>query len=200
MAVRTILSGTVFLDLAMIRYCPYCGQLVEACIPPGDERLRAVCKACGYIHYENPRLVLGAILEWEGKILLCRRAIAPRMGMWTLPAGFMENGESMLEAALRETKEEARAEMEAAELFAFIDVPGVSQVHVFYRGKLVAGQHLPGEESLETALFPESEIPWDDLAFPTVSSCLKYYFADRQKGVFTCHQTTLTGWRLDAAD
>ncbi|MCL2021982.1 MAG: NUDIX hydrolase [Betaproteobacteria bacterium] len=181
-----------------MRYCPYCGQQVEARIPLGDERLRAVCKICGYVHYENPRLVLGAIIEWEGRILLCRRAIQPRMGLWTLPAGFMENGESSLEAAARETREEAQAEIEDAELFAFIDVPGIDQAHVFYRAKLVAGQHAPGEESLETALFAEAEIPWQDLAFPTISYCLEHYFADRRTGVFRCHQITLTGWKRQA--
>ncbi|MCL2075128.1 MAG: NUDIX hydrolase [Betaproteobacteria bacterium] len=179
----------------MIRYCPYCGQQVEARVPTGDDRLRAVCDTCGYIHYENPRLVLGAVAEWEGRILLCRRAIEPRMGLWTLPAGFMENGESSLEAAARETREEAQAEIEAAELFALIDVPGIDQVHVFYRARLVAGKHAPGSESLETRLFSEIDIPWQDLAFPTNACCLELYFADRQKGVFRCHQTTLTGWK-----
>jgi ADP-ribose pyrophosphatase YjhB (NUDIX family) len=182
----------------MIRYCPQCGERVGARIPVGDTLPRAVCDACGYIHYENPRLVLGAVVEWEGRILLCRRAIEPRLGLWTLPAGFMENGESSLEAAARETREEALAEIEEAELFAFMDVPGVDQVHVFYRAKLVAGRHAPGAESLETALFFEAEIPWQELAFPTISCCLERYFADRRAGAFRWHRLTLTGWHWQA--
>jgi ADP-ribose pyrophosphatase YjhB (NUDIX family) len=175
----------------MIHYCPQCGQPVRRRVPAGDNRPRDVCDACGYIHYENPRLVLGAIVEWQGCILLCRRAIEPRAGFWTLPAGFMENGESTQAAAARETLEEACAHVEQMRLFALIDVPRIDQVHVFYRALLVDGRHAPGEESLETTLLAEAEIPWAQLAFSTVRLALEHYFADRRAGAFGQHQLVL---------
>jgi ADP-ribose pyrophosphatase YjhB (NUDIX family) len=175
----------------MINFCPQCGQPVRQRVPTGDNRLRGVCDACGHIHYENPRLVLGAIIEWQGRVLLCRRAIEPRAGFWTLPAGFMENGESTQAAAARETLEEACARIEDSRLFALIDVPRIDQVHIFYRGALVDGQHAPGEESLDTMLFAESEIPWSRLAFRTVRLALEHYFADRRAGAFRQHQLAL---------
>jgi ADP-ribose pyrophosphatase YjhB (NUDIX family) len=175
----------------MILFCPQCGQPARQCVPTGDNRQRSVCDACGYIHYENPRLVLGAVIEWQGKILLCRRAIEPRAGRWTLPAGFMENGESTEEAAARESWEEAHARIDQAELFALIDVPGIDQVHIFYRGLLRSGLHAPGEESLETALFSEAHIPWAQLAFQTVRLTLEHYFKDRRVGAFGQHRLLL---------
>ncbi len=175
----------------MIRYCTQCGQRAEPRIPPGDHLPRSVCTACGHIHYENPRLVLGCIAEWEGRILLCRRAIEPRLGYWTLPAGFMENAESTLEAALRETREEACATVLSGSLFALVDVPHINQVHLFYRGQLQDGMHGAGQESLETALFGEADIPWDSLAFRSVRFCLERYFADRRLGRFGMHQQVL---------
>jgi ADP-ribose pyrophosphatase YjhB (NUDIX family) len=178
-------------NFAMIHYCPQCGNPVNARVPAGDNRLRAICDACGHIHYENPKLVLGCVAEWQGRVLLCRRAIEPRAGFWTLPAGFMENGESTQAAATRETEEEARAQVNIDNLFALIDIPQISQVHLFYRGVLENGQHAPGEESLETALFPEAEIPWDTLAFRSVRFCLEYYFDDRRRGIFGVHRHTL---------
>lgn len=175
----------------MIYYCPQCGKPVSQRIPAGDNRLRNVCDACGHIHYENPRMVLGAIAEWQGRILLCRRAIEPRAGFWTLPAGFMENGESTQAAAARETREEACAQVEQTRLFALIDVPQIDQTHIFYRGVLAGGKHAPGEESLETALFHEDEIPWSQLAFRTVRLALEHYFSDRRAGAFGQHQLVL---------
>ncbi|GHT95003.1 ADP-ribose pyrophosphatase [Betaproteobacteria bacterium] len=175
----------------MIYFCSQCGKPVRQRVPAGDNRLRHVCDACGHIHYENPRLVLGAIVEWQGRVLLCRRAIEPRAGCWTLPAGFMENGESTQAAAARETLEEACAHVEHSRLFALIDVPQIDQVHVFYRGALAGGKHAPGEESLETALFVEEQIPWSQLAFRTVRLALEHYFADRRAGVFGQHQLIL---------
>jgi ADP-ribose pyrophosphatase YjhB (NUDIX family) len=175
----------------MIHYCPQCGKPVSARVPAGDNRPRAVCDACGYIHYENPKLVVGCIAEWQGRVLLCRRAIEPRAGLWTLPAGFMENEESTLTAAKRETEEEACASPHIADLFALVDIPQISQVHLFYRGVLENGQHTPGEESLETALFSEAEIPWEALAFRSVSFCLQHYFDDRRRGVFGMHRQVL---------
>jgi ADP-ribose pyrophosphatase YjhB (NUDIX family) len=175
----------------MIYFCPQCGKPVSQRVPTGDNRLRHVCDACGYIHYENPRLVLGAIAEWQERLLLCRRAIEPRAGFWTLPAGFMENGESTQAAAARETLEEACARVEHSRLFALIDVPQINQVHIFYRGALAGGEHAPGEESLETALFAEDEIPWSQLAFLTVRLALEHYFTDRRAGTFGQHQLIL---------
>lgn len=175
----------------MIHYCCQCGQAVHQRIPPGDNLPRAVCSHCGHIHYENPKLVLGCVASWEDRVLLCRRAIEPRHGYWTLPAGFMENQESTLAAAERETREEALAEVRAEQLFAVVDVPHISQVHIFYRGMLLDGQHAPGEESLETALYLEEQIPWDELAFRSVRFCLEHYFADRRRGHFGLHRTVL---------
>ena len=143
------------------------------------------------IHYENPKLVAGTIPEWEGRILLCRRAIEPRHGKWTLPAGFMETRETTVEAALRETQEEACARIEIGEMFTLIDVPAISQVHIFYRARLLDTDFHPGEETLETMLFPETGIPWDDIAFRTVSLTLRRYFADRANGGWRFHTMTL---------
>ncbi|MDR0737207.1 MAG: NUDIX hydrolase [Zoogloeaceae bacterium] len=178
----------------MISFCPQCGHPTHQRIPAGDNRKRNVCGTCGYIHYENPRLVLGAVLEWQGDILLCRRAIEPRAGLWTLPAGFMENGESSEDAAARESREEAHAHADQMRLFTFIDVPAIDQVHVFYRGILRDGRHSPGEESLETALFSEARIPWSQLAFQTVRLTLEHYFEDRRAGEFKPRRL-LTGKR-----
>ena len=165
-----------------MNYCSECGAPVALSIPSGDTRLRHVCANCGTIHYRNPKLVVGTIPEWENSILLCRRAIEPRHGKWTLPAGFMETEETTAGAALRETLEEAHARIEIGEMFTLIDVPAISQVHIFYRARLLDTDFHPGEESLETMLFPEANIPWDDIAFRTVSLTLRHYFADRSKG------------------
>jgi ADP-ribose pyrophosphatase YjhB (NUDIX family) len=153
--------------------------------------LRSVCSACQHIQYVNPRIVVGTVCEWEGRILLCKRAIEPRLGYWTLPAGFMECGESTLEGAQRETLEEAGAKVRLDALFAVIDVPQVEQVHMFYRGVMIDGQFASGEESLETRLVEESDIPWKDMAFKTVSLALEWYLSDRRKGVFSLHQDVL---------
>jgi len=169
-----------------MNYCSKCGAPVALTIPSGDTRPRHVCTCCSTIHYQNPKLVAGAIPEWEGRILLCRRAIEPRHGKWTLPAGFMEIQETTAEAAVRETLEEACARIEIGEAFTLIDVPSISQVHIFYRARLLDTDFRPGEESLETALFSEADIPWDEIAFRTVSLTLRHYFADRRDG----------GWRF----
>ncbi len=143
------------------------------------------------IHYLNPKLVVGCIPEWEGQILLCRRAIEPRRGLWTLPAGFMENGETTAQGAMRETLEEACARVELGALFSLVNVPHINQVHLFYRSRLIDTRFAPGVESLETALFAEPEIPWKELAFRSVTLCLKAYFADRAAGRFTFHEDDL---------
>ena len=174
-----------------MKFCSQCGATVELRIPDGDSLPRHVCTRCAIIHYQNPKLVVGCVAEWDGKILLCRRAIEPRHGYWTLPAGFMENGESTLAAALRETVEEACARVELDALFALINIPGIDQVHLFYHGHLTDGVFAAGPESLETRLFDEADIPWNDLAFRSVTFCLRAYFDDRRAGCFVLHETTL---------
>jgi len=174
-----------------MKFCSNCGAAVVRRVPPGDSLPRDVCDACGSVHYVNPKLVLGAIPEWEGRVLLCRRAIEPRYGYWTLPAGFMENGESTADAAARETLEEAGAHIELLTAFSMISVPRVNQVHVFYRARLKDLEFKPGEESLEVALFEEAKIPWKDIAFRTVGMTLKYWLADRARGAFGFHAETI---------
>jgi ADP-ribose pyrophosphatase YjhB (NUDIX family) len=170
-----------------MKFCSACGAQVSLRVPPGDSLARHVCDACGTIHYSNPKMVVGCIPEWEGRILLCKRAIEPRYGLWTLPAGFMENGESVADAARRETLEEAKARVQLAEMFSMLSVPHINQVHIFYRAQLLDLDFGPGEESLDVALFHEGEIPWRDLAFRTVSTTLRHYFEDRRNGGFRLH-------------
>jgi ADP-ribose pyrophosphatase YjhB (NUDIX family) len=170
-----------------LKFCATCGAAIALKIPPGDNLPRYVCDACGTIHYQNPRMVIGCIPEWEDRVLLCRRAIEPRYGLWTMPAGFMENGETVAQAALRETLEEANARVELGELFTLLSVPHVNQVHIFYRGRLLDLKFAPGAESLEVDLFPEERIPWERLAFRTISTTLGHYFADRKAGTFRFH-------------
>ena len=168
-----------------LKYCPECGATVELRLPPDDHRERFVCTACATIHYQNPKLIVGAIPEWEdGRILLCRRAIEPRRGLWTLPAGFMENGETTTEAAARETLEEANARVAIGELYSMHNLPYIDQVQLLFRSRLLDLDFSPGVESLEVALMAESEIPWDDLAFRAVKYTLQRYFADRKNGCF----------------
>jgi ADP-ribose pyrophosphatase YjhB (NUDIX family) len=170
-----------------VKFCATCGSPVIQRVPPGDSLQRHVCDACGDIHYQNPKLVVGTIPEWEGRLLLCRRAIEPRYGYWTLPAGFMENAESTGEAALRETLEEAGARVELLQPFSMISVPHVSQVHLFYRARVLDPDFDPGPESLEVALCDEAAIPWREIAFRTVGLTLKHWFADRARGSFGFH-------------
>ena len=170
-----------------MKYCANCGAKVVQRVPPGDSLPRWVCDQCGEIHYQNPKLVVGAIPEHEGRILLCRRAIEPRYGYWTLPAGFMENDESTSRAALRETEEEAGANIEIGEPFTLISVPRVNQVHLYYRARLLSLEFKPGEETLEVALLEESHIPGKEIAFRTVAITLQHWFADRGRGKFGFH-------------
>jgi ADP-ribose pyrophosphatase YjhB (NUDIX family) len=172
-----------------MNFCSECGHAVALSIPEGDNRPRHVCTQCGTIHYQNPKMVIGSIPVWdpalahEGtlQVLLCRRAIEPRLGYWTLPAGFMENGETTGEAAVRETEEEAGANIELGPLFTLLNVAHVHQVHMFYLARLLDLDFAPGEESLEVQLFTERDIPWDELAFPTIRTTLELFFADRVK-------------------
>jgi ADP-ribose pyrophosphatase YjhB (NUDIX family) len=170
-----------------MRFCSNCGAPVELRVPAGDNLPRHVCPACETIHYQNPKMVIGCIAEWEDRILLCRRAIEPRLGLWTLPAGFMENGETVAQAALRETLEEANARVELAAMYSVLSVPHVNQVHIFYRGRLLDLGFGPGEESLEVALFAEADVPWKELAFRTISTTLRHYYGDRKAGAYGFH-------------
>jgi ADP-ribose pyrophosphatase YjhB (NUDIX family) len=171
-----------------MKFCSECGASVELRLQPDDNRQRYVCTVCTTIHYENPKMIVGAIPEWEdGRILLCRRAIEPRHGLWTLPAGFMENGETTPEAAARETLEEANAQVLIGDLHSMYNIPYINQVYLLFRARLLNLEFSPGVESLEVALFEESEIPWDSLAFRAVSLTLKDYFADRHAGKYQFH-------------
>lgn len=175
-----------------MKFCPECGAPVELRTPPDDNRERHICTVCTTIHYQNPKLIVGAIPEWEdGRILLCRRAIEPRLGLWTLPAGFMENGETTPEAAARETLEEANAQVQVGELYSMYNIPYIDQVYLLFRARLLNLDFSPGIESLEVELFAEKDIPWDTLAFRAVNLTLKNYFSDRAKGHYTFHTADL---------
>ena len=167
-----------------MKYCSLCGAPIEMKVPQDDNRMRHVCTACGEIHYQNPKLIVGAIPVWEDRILLCKRAIEPRHGLWTLPAGFMENGETTLEAAARETLEEANAQVRIGELYTMFNLPYINQVQMLFRAELLNLDFSPGVESLEVNLFTEQDIPWDALAFRAVRITLQNYFADRKDGTF----------------
>ncbi len=166
-----------------MKYCSHCASLLTIKIPVDDSRERHVCESCGSIHYQNPRNVVGSIPVYEKQVLLCRRAIEPRHGYWTLPAGFMELGETTSHGAARETLEEAGAHVEMGPLYSLLNVPHAQQVHLFYLAKMNTPDFCAGEESLEVALFHEHEIPWAELAFPTVKQTLEWFFADRAAGL-----------------
>lgn len=170
-----------------IQHCRVCGAATVYRVPLGDNRERATCTACGEIHYENPINVVGTLPVWEGRVLLCRRAIEPRYGLWTLPAGFLELGETTAQGALRETVEEAGANVELEGLYTVIDVVRAGQVHVFYRARMLDTTLAPGPETIEARLFAEPELPWADLAFRTVRRTLEHYIADRRAGAFPVH-------------
>lgn len=170
-----------------MNFCSHCGAPVEKKIPPGDLLPRHVCTRCQAVHYQNPLVVMGCIPQWQDKVLLCKRAIEPRLGYWTLPAGFLENGETLAEGAARETREEALAEVQILDLFSVINVPHIRQVHMFYLARLARPEFGPSDESLEVGLYTENEIPWDDIAFPTVFRTLKAYFDDRRAGQYRLH-------------
>ncbi|KQX96657.1 MULTISPECIES: NUDIX hydrolase [Massilia] len=185
-----------------MKFCSECAHPVTVAIPEGDNRPRYVCTHCGTIHYQNPKMVIGSIPVWEQdgelKVLLCKRAIEPRYGYWTLPAGFMENGETTSAAAARETEEEAGANIELGNLFTLLNVVHVHQVHMFYLARLVDLDFAPGIESLDVQLFSEAEIPWSDLAFPTIRTTLELFFADRAQmreagGTYGFHTRDIAG-------
>jgi ADP-ribose pyrophosphatase YjhB (NUDIX family) len=170
-----------------IQHCRVCGSATQYRVPADDNRERAVCTACGEIHYENPLNVVGTLPVLGDRVLLCRRAIEPRHGFWTLPAGFMELGETVAAGALRETEEEAGAQVELEGLYTVINVVRVGQVHLFYRARMLSEHLAPGPETLEARLFREDEVPWDELAFRTVRRTLELFFDDRRAGRFGFH-------------
>jgi ADP-ribose pyrophosphatase YjhB (NUDIX family) len=176
---------------APAKHCRNCGTAVDFRLPDdGDTKMRAVCPACHTVHYDNPLNVVGTVPVWGDhgeQVLLCKRNIEPRKGKWTLPAGFMELGETIAEGAMRETDEEAGAQISLGELFTLMNVPRVGQVHFYYRARLLSDQFQPGIETMEARLFSEAEIPWDELAFRTVRETLERYFADRRSGRFGLH-------------
>ncbi|MDY6978951.1 MAG: NUDIX hydrolase [Pseudomonadota bacterium] len=174
-----------------MKFCSECGHLVNSRIPEGDNRLRYVCDQCQTIHYHNPKIVAGTLPVWEDKVLLCKRAIEPRYGTWTLPAGFMELGETMEQAALRESEEEACANVEIDHIYTLISLPHVNQVYVLYRARLLDLDFAAGEESLEVRLFDEAEIPWQELAFRTIHYTLERFFDDRRQGSFPVYTHTI---------
>jgi ADP-ribose pyrophosphatase YjhB (NUDIX family) len=174
-----------------LNFCSNCGSPVESKIPEGDHLPRFVCTSCNMVHYKNPLLVLGCVPEWQKKILLCRRAIEPRRGFWTVPAGFMENGETMQQAAARECYEEALATVEVGTLLAVVNVTRANQVHVMFRARLLEPKFAPGPESLEVALYDETDVPWSELAFASGEFALRQYFADRSAGQDEHHFTEL---------
>ncbi len=170
-----------------IQHCRVCGGRTEYRVPADDNRERATCTLCSEIHYENPINVVGTVPVWGDQVLLCRRNIEPRYGLWTLPAGFLELGESTAEGAVRETVEEAGARIELQSLFTVLNVVRVGQLHLFYLARMLDTTLAPGPETIEARLFREDEVPWDTLAFRTVRDTLRHFFADRRQGHFAIH-------------
>ncbi len=175
-----------------MNFCSTCGSSrLEYRVPDGDTLARFVCPDCSTIHYQNPKVVVGCLPEWGDQVLLCRRAIEPRYGLWTLPAGFLENGETLVGGAARETHEEANARVEVGKLYTVISLPHISQIYMMFRARLLDREFGPGTESLEVRLFGEAEIPWEILAFRTIGRTLRNYFLDRKLGAFPTHVSAL---------
>jgi len=175
-----------------MKFCSVCGSSdIALRIPEGDNLPRHVCPGCGTIHYQNPKVVVGCLPEWEDQVLLCKRAIEPRLGLWTLPAGFLENGETVTAGAIRETLEEAGARVVMGDLYTMVSLPHISQVYMIFRAALADLDFRPGPESLEVRLFREDEIPWEELAFRTIARTLRNYFLDRKLGHFPTRVSVL---------
>jgi ADP-ribose pyrophosphatase YjhB (NUDIX family) len=175
-----------------MKYCSACGSAELAFrVPPDDNLPRHVCAACGVIHYQNPKIVVGCLPVWEDRVLLCKRAIEPRRGLWTLPAGFLENGETLGAGAMRETVEEAGARVDLLPLYAIISLPQISQVYMMFRAHLRDLDFAPGTESLDVRLFDEADIPWEEIAFRTIGRTLRRFFLDRRRGAFGLHLSSL---------
>lgn len=178
--------------MAAMNFCSNCGSAQVALrVPEGDNRPRYVCGQCGAIHYQNPKIVVGCLPEWEGRVLMCRRAIEPRHGLWTLPAGFLENAETIAAGAERETLEEANARVRIGELYTVINLPNINQIYMMFRADLADLDFGPGHESLDVRLFAEDEVPWEDIAFRTITRTLRNYFLDRKLGSFPTRVSTL---------
>ncbi|MFK7864961.1 MAG: NUDIX hydrolase [Pseudohongiellaceae bacterium] len=169
-----------------MKFCQQCASPIVLRIPDGDDKLRHCCNECDSIFYQNPKNVVGTLPVFEDKVLLCRRAIEPRLGKWTLPAGYMENGESSLEGAVRETREEAGANIIVSNdsLYTLFNLPTINQVYLFFRAELTNLNFAPGAESLEVELFRQEDIPWKEIAFTVVKSTLEHYFEDRKNQNF----------------
>ena len=176
-----------------MKFCPHCSANLILRTPEGDNRARYCCDSCNTIYYQNPKNVVGTIPVYEDKILLCKRAIEPRKGKWTLPAGFMENGESSLEGAIRETKEEAGAEVtiKSDSLYTLFNLPTINQVYIFFRAELSNLEFFPGIESEEVLLYKERDIPWSEIAFPVVKTTIENYFEDKRSGSFPVRMFTV---------
>lgn len=179
---RALDLSSANLSNSAMKFCPQCGGRVSLRTPAGDHLPRHVCDACGVVHYQNPRVVVGCVPEIDGRILICKRAIEPRRGYWTVPAGFMENGETLQQAAARESREEARADVEIGSLLSIVHVLHAEQVHVFFRARLPRAEFAPGPESLEVELVEPAGIPWTDIAFPSTEFTLRRYLEDRAVG------------------
>ena len=166
-----------------MKYCSQCGASLSYRIPPGDDRPRHMCNNCGTIHYENPKVVVGCIPEWEDRFLLCRRAIEPGLGKWTLPAGYLENGETAEQGAVRETYEETGARVEILQPYALFSLTFADHIYFMFHARMLSPQFVPGKESLSARLFDESEIPWSEIAFSVISEILERFFRDRSKNL-----------------
>jgi ADP-ribose pyrophosphatase YjhB (NUDIX family) len=176
----------------VLNFCSHCGSdRLERRVPEGDSLLRYVCANCQTIHYQNPKVVVGCLPVWEDRVLLCKRAIEPRYGLWTLPAGFLENGETVVAGATRETLEEANARVQVDGLYTMISLPQINQVYMMFRAQLLDLDFGPGVESLEVELFDEADIPWETLAFRTIARTLRTFFLDRKLGSFAVHVSSL---------
>lgn len=183
-----------------MKYCSNCGAKVALRIPKGDDRERYVCDECGIIHYQNPKVVVGCIPEYGDQILLCKRSIEPRYGFWTVPAGFLENGETVSDGAKREVLEEAKARVEILGLYTVFDLTDINQVYLLFRSRLLDLDFGAGEESLEVKLYMEDDIPWDEIAFMPIKESLRLYFKDRENDRFPLHMGRITfreGVRLE---
>jgi len=167
-----------------MNFCSNCGQPVTTLTPPDDDRSRFYCESCGVVHYQNPKLVVGCIPEMEDQILLCRRAIEPGYGKWTLPAGYLERGETVAAGAKRETLEEAQARVEILAPYALYNICHIDQIYLMFRARLKDKSFHAGSESLEVELFSEDDIPWEEIAFRVINATLLQYFDDRRTGRF----------------
>jgi ADP-ribose pyrophosphatase YjhB (NUDIX family) len=174
-----------------IQFCSQCGARTSLTIPPGDNLPRFVCEACQHIHYQNPKIVVGTIPQWEDHILLCRRAIEPGYGKWTLPGGFMEDGETVEQGAMRETVEECGTAVKITSLYSVYSIPHINQVHMMFRANMRDSHVAAGEESLEVRLFRHDDIPWDELAFRVIRATMKHYVDDSAQDAFSVHVGTI---------